>query len=233
MAYPTVSAPYGLQPINLIGGQVYAGSTRLLPITTSAVNYNTAIFYGDVVKQVNTGTIEVETGTTTVSAQGIVGIFMGCTFTNPGTKQKVFQQFWPGYASGVTDAQAYVVDDPDVLFKVAAVSSGTTIAFYGQTVVGTNAALVQNSGSTTTGNSTIAILGSSFAATASLPIRVVDVVIDTENASGNFCEFICKFNAPYVVSASTTTAAGSPLVYTTTTTSTMTGGHMYLNPTGV
>lgn len=229
MAYPTVSAPYGLKPINLIGGQVYAGSTRLLPITTGSVNYNTAIFFGDVVKQVSTGTIEVETGTTTVSAQGVVGIFMGCTYTNPATKQKVFQQFWPGYASGVTDAEAYVVDDPDVLFKVAAVSSGTTVAFYGQTVVGNNAALVQNPGSSTTGDSAIAILGSSFAATASLPIRVIDVVPDTANASGNFCEFICKFNAPYVVS--TTTAAGSPLVYTTT--STMTGGHMYLNPTGV
>jgi hypothetical protein len=229
MAYPTVSAPYGLKPINLIGGQVYAGSTRLLPITTSAVNYNTAIYFGDVVKQVNTGTIEVEAGTTTVSAQGVVGIFMGCTYTNPATKQKVFQQYWPGYASGVTDAEAYVVDDPDVLFKVAAVSSGTTVAFYGQTVVGTNAALVQNPGSSTTGDSAIAILGSSFAATASLPIRVIDVVPDTANSSGNFCEFICKFNAPYVVS--TTTAAGSPLVYTTT--STMTGGHMYLNPTGV
>jgi len=229
MAYPTVSAPYGLKPINLIGGQVYAGSTRLLPITNGSVNYNTAIFFGDVVKQVNTGTIEVEAGTTTVSAQGVVGIFMGCTYTNPATKQKVFQQYWPGYASGVTDAEAYVVDDPDVLFKVAAVSSGTTVAFYGQTVVGTNAALVQNPGSSTTGDSAIAILGSSFAATASLPIRVIDVVPDTANASGNFCEFICKFNAPYVVS--TTTAAGSPLVYTTT--STMTGGHMYLNPTGV
>ena len=229
MAYPTVSAPYGLKPINLIGGQVYAGSTRLLPITTSAVNYNTAIYFGDVVKQVNTGTIEVEAGTTTVSAQGVVGIFMGCTYTNPATKQKVFQQYWPGYASGVTDAEAYVVDDPDVLFKVAAVSSCTTVAFYGQTVVGTNAALVQNPGSSTTGDSAVAILGSSFAATASLPIRVIDVVPDTANSSGNFCEFICKFNAPYVVS--TTTAAGSPLVYTTT--STMTGGHMYLNPTGV
>ncbi len=32
MAYPTVSAPYGLQPINLIGGQVFAGATRQLPI---------------------------------------------------------------------------------------------------------------------------------------------------------------------------------------------------------
>jgi hypothetical protein len=229
MAYPTVSAPYGLKPVNLIGGQVYAGSTRLLPITNGSVNYNTAIFFGDVVKLVNTGTVEVETGTTTVSNQGVIGIFMGCTYTNPATKQKVFQQYWPGYASGVTDAQAYVVDDPDVLFKVAAVSSGTTIAFYGQTVVGTNAALVQNSGSSTTGDSAIAILGSSFAATASLPIRVVDVVPDTANASGNFCEFICKFNAPYL--ASTTTAAGDPLVYTTTTA--MRGGHMYLNSSGV
>ena len=166
MAYPTVDKPYGLKPINLIGGQVYAGSTRLLPITTSAVNYNTAIFFGDIVKQVNTGTIEVEGGTSTVSNQGVVGIFMGCTFTNPVTKQKTFSQYWPGYASGVTDAQAYVVDDPDVLFKMAAVSSGTTIAFYGQTVVGTNAALIQNSGSTTTGDSAIALDGASFAATA-------------------------------------------------------------------
>ncbi len=222
MAYPTVSAPYGLKPINLIGGQVYAGSTRLLPITTSAVNYNTAIFFGDVVKLVNTGTIEVETGTTTVSAQGVVGIFMGCTYTNPATKQKVFQQYWPGYASGVTDAQAYVVDDPDVLFKVAAVSSGTTVAFYGQTVVGTNAALVQNSGSTTTGDSAVAILGTSFAATASLPIRVVDVVPDTANSSGNFCEFICKFNMPYI-----TLTEGTPNVVT------WNGGHSYYNPSGV
>ena len=230
MAYPTVSAPYGLRPINLIGGQVYAGSTRLIPITTSAVSYNTAIYFGDVVKMVNTGTLEVETGLTTVSNQGVIGIFMGCTYTNPTTKQKTFSQFWPGFASGVTDAQAYVVDDPDVLFKVVAVSSGTTVAFYGQTVVGTNAALVQNSGSSTSGDSAVAILGTSFAATASLPIRVVDVVPDTANASGNFCEFVCKFNAPYLVSTSTYDA-GPPVVITTT--SVMRGGHMYLNSSGV
>ena len=41
MAYPTVSAPYGLKPINLIGGQVFAGSTRELPIQ---YGYATNIF---------------------------------------------------------------------------------------------------------------------------------------------------------------------------------------------
>jgi hypothetical protein len=225
MAYPTVSAPYGLKPINLIGGQVYAGSTRLIKI---ASGYAADIFYGDVVKLANTGTLQVETGTTTVSAQGVVGIFLGCTFTNPVTKQKQFNQYWPS-GTVASDAYAYVVDDPDVLFKVAAVSGTTVIAFYGQTLVGTNVALVQNPGSTTTGDSAVAIDGTSAAATASLPIRIIDVVPDTANSSGNFCEFICKFNAPYMVSA--TTASGSPLVYTTTTT--VTGGHMYLNPTGI
>lgn len=226
MAYPTVDKPYGLLPINLIGGQPYAGSTRLLPITNGSVNYNTAIFYGDVVKLVNTGTIEVEGGTTTVSNQGVAGIFMGCTFTNPTTKQKTFSQFWPGFASGVTDAQAYVVDDPDVLFKVVSVSSGTTVAFYSGSSVGNNAALVQTTGSTVTGDSLVAIDGTSFAATASLPIRIVDVVAETANSSGNFCEFICKFNAPYLAS---TYSAGPPVTVTTA----MRGGHMYLNSSGI
>ena len=36
MAYPTVSAPYGLKPINLIGGQVFAGATRQRRIASGA-----------------------------------------------------------------------------------------------------------------------------------------------------------------------------------------------------
>ena len=39
MAYPTVSAPYGFRPINRIGGNPYAGSTRLVPVDSGAM-YN-------------------------------------------------------------------------------------------------------------------------------------------------------------------------------------------------
>jgi hypothetical protein len=223
MAYPTVDKPYGLQPINLIGGQVFAGSTRQLKI---ASGYAANIFAGDVVKLVSTGVIEKDTGTTTATP---VGVFVGCQFTNPSTKQIQFQQYWPT-GTVAADAVAFVLDDPDVLFKVAAVSSGTTIAFYGQTVIGTNVALVQNSGSTTTGDSAVAIDGSSAAVTASLPIRIIAGVPDTANASGNFCEFICKWNAPYAVSTSVYTGGETPTVATTTV---MTGGHQYLNPVGV
>jgi len=215
MAYPTVSAPYGLKPVNLIGGQVYAGSTRLLKI---ASGYAANIFYGDVVKLVSSGTVEKDTGTSTGTP---VGVFMGCTYTDPSSKQPRWSQYWPT-GTVASDAQAYVVDDPDVLFKVAAVSSGTTVAFYAQTVVGNNVSLVQNSGSTTTGDSAVAIDGSSAATTVSLPIRIIAGVPDTANSSGEFCEFICKFNAPYI-----TLTEGTPNVVA------WNGGHMYNNPTGV
>ena len=36
MAYPTIDKPYGLKPINLIGGQVFAGATRQRRIASGA-----------------------------------------------------------------------------------------------------------------------------------------------------------------------------------------------------
>ena len=223
MAYPTVSAPYGLKPVNLIGGQVFAGATRQIKI---ASGYNTDIFYGDVVRISSDGVIVKETGTSTVTDTGIVGVFLGCSYTNPTTKQPLQAQYWPA-STVASDAVAYVADDPDQLFKVAAVSSGTTIAFYGQTVIGNNVALVQNPGSSTTGDSAVAMNGATAATTASLPLRIVAGVPATANSSGNFCEFIVKWNAPYMTA---TTTFADP---TYTTTVVVKGGHQYLNPTGV
>jgi len=211
MAYPTVNAPYGLKPVNLIGGQAYAGSTRMFKI---ASGYAANIFYGDIVVLVTAGTIQKETGTTTVSSNGVAGVFVGCTYTDPSTKQPRWSQYWPT-GTVASDAQAYVVDDPDALFKVTAVSGTTVVAFYAQSVVGSNVALVQNAGNTNTGDSAVAIDGTSAAATATLPIRIVQGVPDTANASGEFCEFIVKFNMPNIT--------GGALV----------GGHSYYNPAGI
>ncbi len=190
MAYPTVSAPYGLKPVNLIGGQVYAGQTRQMEI---ASGYATNIFYGDLVKRVSGGTIEKDTGTTTATP---CGVFLGVTFTNSSTGQVQFQQFYPAsqaIKSG-TKIFAYVADDPDTLFQVAVVSGTTVISGVGITAIGNNATLVQNAGSTTTGDSKVAILDST-ATTNTLPIRIIDVVRDTETTADNFPEVIVKINA--------------------------------------
>ena len=199
MAYPSVSAPYGLLPINLIGGQVFAGSTRLIPIAT---NSSTAIYYGDVVKLANTGTLAKDTGT---DAATPVGVFLGCTYTDP-VYGKTFRQYYPG-TTNISDIQAYVLDDPDALFKVAVVSSGTTISYVNRTSVGNNAVLVQNSGSTITGNSQVAISATTNT-TSTWPVRVIDVVPETATAGnpGSYTEVIVKWNQ---------------------------GMHQYLNPTGV
>ena len=117
MAYPTVSGPYGFRPINLIGGQVFAGATRQIPIDSGST---TAIFYGDVVRLNTAGTLSRVS--TTDSATDAVGIFLGCSFTNPTTKQPLQQQYYPG-AITASDIVAYVCDDPDTLFKVAVLSS--------------------------------------------------------------------------------------------------------------
>ena len=190
MAYPTVSAPYGLKPVNLIGGQVFAGATRMMEI---ASGYATSIFYGDLVKRVATGTIELDAGTATATP---CGVFLGVQFTNGSTGQVQQQQFYPAsqaIKSG-TKIFAVVADDPDTLFQVAVVSGTTVITGVGITAIGNNTTLVQNAGSATTGNSAVAVTAAT-ATTGSLPIRIIDVVRDTATAADNFPEVIVKINA--------------------------------------
>ena len=187
MAYPTVSAPYGLKPINLIGGQVFAGSTRNIKIQ---YNFGTNIFYGDVVG-ISRGFITrsiITTGATAITGYatgGTIGVFLGCSFTNPVTKQKTFSQYWPA-STLAGDAVAVVCDDPDTLFKVAAVTAaaGTTIGSVASCMVGLNVTGSNLAGSTNTGNSSNAIVPSvAVENTASLPLRIVDVVPDTAIAT--------------------------------------------------
>jgi len=194
MAYPTVDKPYGLKPINLIGGQVFAGATRQMQIATTAnVGYGTSIFYGDLVKRVSDGTIEKDVGTTTATP---CGVFLGCTFVNASTGQLQFQQFYQA-SQAVKEGTlifAYVADDPDTLFQVASCSSGTTIAAMGISAIGNNIALIQNAGSTTTGNSAVAIDEGTQDVTSTLPIRIIDVVRETATGADAFVEFIVKIN---------------------------------------
>jgi hypothetical protein len=92
------------------------------------------------------------------------------------------------------------VDDPNAVFKVVATTGqNTTPVAYSRALVGANVALSVNTGSTITGDSFYGIDGASAGATATLPIRVVDVVPDTANGAANvaattYFEFLVKFN---------------------------------------
>ena len=170
-----VTSPYGFLPINLIGGQVYAGSTRMYPIQ---YGYDTNIFYGDFVKVVRGSATRVSIGAAT-NSNAVTGIFVGCSYTDPVTKDKRFSQYYPA-STLAGDALAYVVDDPDAVFKAAVCSSGTTMASGAYALVGTNLSAVDNTGNVNTGNSKNAILApSATPATSILPLRCVGVVPET------------------------------------------------------
>jgi len=174
MAYPTVSAPYGLKPVNLIGGQVFSGSTRQLPIQ---YGYATNIFYGDFVN-LTQGFVNRQSVSTGGGASGMVGIFLGCNYTDPVTKQKRFSQYWPA-STLAGDALAVVCDDPDTVFKAVVCSSGTTVASASIPMIGQNYQMINNTGNVNTGDSANALLYSATLTTSTFPVRVVDIVRDT------------------------------------------------------
>jgi len=187
MAYPTVSAPYGLKPVNLIGGQVFAGATRQFPIASA---YAANVFNGDVVKLISDGTIEKDTGTATATP---VGVFVGCSYTSPALGYTLYSQYYPT-GTVASDIVAYVVDDPDTLFKVAVTAAGSsTMSTVARTAVGNNSVLIQTAGSTATGDSKVSV-SATTATTNTQPMRIIDVVPETATATDAFPEVIVKWN---------------------------------------
>lgn len=176
----TTATPYGMRPINLVGGRVFAGSTRMIPIASA---YSTNIFFGDVVK-LNAGNVEKDTGTSTATP---IGIFMGCSYTD-STFGFMNRQYWPA-SQVAADALAFVCDDPLALFEIQG-NAAVTAAKLGQ-----NAALVQTAGSTLVGNSKNALSASSINTTPTLPLRIVDFVRSPLSAPGDaFTDCIVMWN---------------------------------------
>jgi hypothetical protein len=201
----SAATPYGLRPVNLIGGLPYAGSTRQIKI---ASGYALNIYTGSIVIIVTAGTIEAAVTPVVGSAAnplpaGTVGVFVGCTYTDPNLKYKIFSQYWPT-GTVAADAMAYVVDDPNVLFQ--AQSAGSLV----QAELGSNVPLAAvqstSTGSLTTGNSTSA-LSATTAVTSGIAFRIVDFVDAPGSAVGDaYTDVLVKFN---------------PL------------SHSYTNPTGI
>jgi len=194
MAYPTVSSPYGLKPVNLIGGRVFAGSTRMFPITNG---YNTSLFNGDIVQigtGANIGNLVASTLAYNASSAvaGTIGIFVGAEYSTTGGPiyGKNRYQYWNASTSA-PDAIGYVVDDPQAVFQTAVVvnpagtGGSTTIQYINPAFVGSNAYYIGNAagntGSTTTGDSLAGIAVSASATvstplTSSAPFRIVQLV---------------------------------------------------------
>jgi len=199
----TVAAPYGLRPVNLIGGQPYSGSTRQIKI---ASGYAANIYNGSIVKIHTDGTLNIVTetgGAGDLFPAGTIGVFVGCEYTDPNLGYLVHSQYWPtGTVSA--DAVGYVVDDPDALFQIQCSDSAAQLTLGMNTDL--TAAQSTSTGSTTTGNSTSSLDASAVVATTGVAFRIVDFVDGPTSTVGDaYTDVIVKFN---------------------------TGAHSYTNPVG-
>ena len=171
----TSATPNGAEPVNTLSASgSYSGKVRHMKVASA---YNTAIFYGDFVKLVAAGTVEKAAVTTAVVA-GTVGIFVGCSYTDPSTSQLTFNQQYPA-STTASDIMAYVVDDPKLVFKM---QGDEAIA---QTGLGNNISAVNTAGSTAIGRSKNALDGGSIATTNSLPLRVLEFVEGPSSTVGD------------------------------------------------
>lgn len=186
----TVSSPYGLKPVSLIGGQSFTGGTiREYLLTTN----NTApIFTGDLVQLGASvaGQPTVVTATPTTSSAGIAGVCVGVRYQLAGQQlgYPLYGEYLPANAvtAGYINIFIRVVEDPDQLYQVQSLGS-VGYGSIGKTVALANftAGTGSTTGNTTTGNSVVA-LSSTIANTSALACKIVDLVNSSSTFGGNF-----------------------------------------------
>ena len=178
-------APFGFRPTKMLGGAPFNGSQTEYGIESE---YNTNIFTGDAVELHSEGTV-------TVAAAGqtnILGVFNGCFYTD-STGKPTYSKYWPA-STTATDAVAYVIDDPNVLFEVQ--EDSTDIGSSWPDNRGANANFVStHSGSTKTGRSKQELDSSDIQAAAA-NFRIVELSKDPDNSDTTAanCNFLVRIN---------------------------------------
>ena len=198
----STATPYGFRAVNELGGLPYAGSTRSFPLDPAGYAVN--IFNGSLVYVAASGYLQLVTATgadattnyfptgsgSSATNTGAIGVFVGCSYVN-AQGQTIFSQYYPANA---VNAVAFVIDDDRAVFSVQA---NNTVA---ASALGTNVFLANiqstSTGSTTTGNSNIAVSASSTAATAAF--RIVGFVNNAQSQVGDaYTDLLVKFNPGY------------------------------------
>jgi len=203
---------FGLRPIGLNGAG--ANTTGVTQYEIASNNTN-AIFQNSPVIPLAAGVIDI-VGNANGGTVPALGVLMGVEYVDSSTKKPVFKNFWPGSNNASADTnhpiKAFVADNPNQLFMIAADGSSTDRATALSNVFANVSLANGTSGSTNTGRSTAEMDISTVATTATLFMRVVGLTGDEANLDYDAAgvNYIVRFNfhhnAPVAASASQTTS---------------------------
>ena len=203
---------FGLRPIGLNGAS--ANTTGVTQYEIANDNTN-AIYQYSAVIPLAAGVIDI-VGAANGGTVPALGVLMGVEYVDSSSKKTVFKNYWPGSNNVSVDTnfpvKAFVADNPNQLFMVAADESVTNRATALADVFSNCSLANGTSGSTNTGRSTAELDISTAATTATLFMRIVGLTTDVANldydaAGVNFVVRVnFHFNSPASASASQTTA---------------------------
>jgi hypothetical protein len=181
--------PTGLTPVKHLSGAPYNGAGNIYSI---AAAYNVALYQGDPVISSGTADTNGVAGIVLAAATGpIRGVIMAIgkdpnDFINPGNLDITYRP-----AAAQTDVwYALVADDPDIIFEVQEIGTGTQLA---ATDVGLNTNLVLG-----TGNGFVSgwlLDNGTEAVTATLQCRLLGLARRADNAFGAYAKWLVKINA--------------------------------------
>lgn len=156
------NAPTGLNPVRDLYGRPYNGSVNHYAIPASD---STAVFIGDPVKLVGTSsTINSQTMADVAQAATtdvIVGVVVGFLAADRDSSL---------YRVASVQRIAIVCDDPNAMFEIQDISTGTPLT---AAAIGLNASFALGAGNTFTGQSTAAIDNTTEATTNTLALKIV------------------------------------------------------------
>jgi hypothetical protein len=190
----STASPYGLRPVNLIGGQSFnGGSIReyFLPSNVAAAYFTGAIMYVN-----QNGVITPQASTPTTSSVGVVGVCVGVRYTDPTLKYTIFAQTIPSgaYTAGYRDIYIRVCDDPDQLYSIQAATIVGSRTNGARGCIGQNAPVSTFTGNAATGLSQTALdTGANWgtpATTSTFAMRIVDILTPDDA----YPEVLVKFN---------------------------------------
>jgi len=176
---PNTNAPYGFQEAAGLGSPpTYEQQQENIASTTAPM------FTGDPVFRLADSTIAGATTGPGPGAGVLAGIFIGCEYLSVSQKRMVWSNYWPaGDVAAGSLSRCWIINAPGARFRVQAGNS-PTVGFV-PADVGLNAQFGYGAGNTANGISGAYIdMAVARAVTATLPFRVVSLVVDPPGGPG-------------------------------------------------
>ncbi len=172
-----INNPFGLVPVNDTNGKPWSGAVRYY---YHAADNSQAVYIGDLVT-ITGATTMVMIGGVLMSIPNVTQSATGDVFQGVCTGTIALTRDTPIYGAASTGVILAVCDDPDTLFLVQDISTGTALT---PNDIGLNINVTVNQGSTVTGVSGMVLNNASEAGTNTLDLKIVGQYLTPDNELG-------------------------------------------------